>query len=362
MMRVLSFTKYGRAAASTRHRVLQYLPRLAEAGIEVDHHALIPDDYVLSLASQDGYSRAALARRYRDRFRQLRAAKHYDLIWVYAEMFPKLPAAFERLVFRSGRPILYDIDDAFFHQYDDHPRAPMRWLLGGKLEPLLRGARLCCCGNDYLRDYALRFCPDARVLPTVVDTEIYRPRAGPPPEGPPLVGWIGSPSTWCNVQPILPVLEEVVRSGLARVRVIGAGREAERDRFPGLEMADWSEPTEVEEVRAMDIGIMPLLDLPFQRGKSGFKLIQYMACGLPVVAAPVGVNGQIVGGDRHGFLARAPGEWRDALFRLIGDPALRSRMGEANRERAVALYSLAAQAPHLIAAMRDAVQRPAVSR
>lgn len=362
-MRVLAFTKYGRAAASTRQRVLQYFPALNAAGIEVEHHALIPDDYVLNLASGSGYSRSELLRRYLERLRQLRTARAYDLVWVYAEMFPKLPAPFERLIVRSGRPLVYDFDDAFFHPYDDSSSALVRLLLGGKLEPLLKGASVCCCGNDYLRSYALRFCPDSRVLPTVVDTDLYRPREPGPSAGPPLIGWIGSPSNWANVQPILPVLEKLVRSGRARLRVIGAGRQAERDRFPGLEMVDWSEESEVEEVRAMDIGIMPLLDLPFQRGKSGYKLIQYMACGIPVVATPVGVNAQIVASEANGFLVDTPEEWLEVLLRLVDDAVLRARMGAANRQRAVDLYSLSAQAPVLIAAMRDAVaQRPASSR
>jgi glycosyltransferase involved in cell wall biosynthesis len=360
-MRVLAFTKYGRSAASTRQRVLQYLPSLAEAGIAVEHHALLGDDYVRSLSTGGGYSKRAVLGSYAQRLAQLRKAADYDLLWIYAELFPNLPAAFERLAFRSGTPVVYDFDDAFFHQYDDNPRRLVRALLGGKLEPLLRGAALCCCGNDYLRTYASRFCRQTMVLPTVVDTEVYKPSMPREETSLPVIGWIGSPSTWCNVQPILPVLQAISDSGAARVRVIGAGAEAEADRFPGLEMAEWSEETEVGEVAAMDIGIMPLLDRPFQRGKSGFKLVQYMACGLPVVAAPVGVNADIVQPDRNGFLAASPGAWREALVRLLGDAELRARMGAEGRRLAVGTYSLAAQAPRLIAALSGAAGQRATS-
>lgn len=345
-MRVLAFTKYGRTAASTRQRLLQYLPALREAGIEVDHRALLDEDYVTSLSTGGSFSKRRVMASYAQRFGDLRRASEYDLIWIYAELFPNLPAWFERLAFRSGTPVIYDLDDAFFHQYDENPRALVRLLLGGKLEPLIANATACCCGNDYLRDYAARLCPNCVVIPTVVDSEVYRPLDRRASERP-LIGWIGSPSTWCNVQPLLPTLQAIAASAPVRIRVIGAGIKAEQDRFPGLEMVPWEEASEVEEVRAMDIGIMPLLDLPFQRGKSGYKLIQYMACGLPTVASPVGVNGQIVREGETGLLAREPEEWRSALMRLIADPELRSRMGAAGRARAEAEYSLAAQAPRL---------------
>lgn len=351
-MRVLAFTKYGSRAASTRQRVLQYLPTLKAAGIEVEYRPLLGDDYVRNLSDGSGYSRGAVVRAYAARVGELLRGEPTDLLWIYAELFPSLPAAFERLAFRRNLPVVYDFDDAFHHHHESVGNPILRRLLTGKLEPLLRGAAAVCCGNEYLRSYAAQFCGNSHVIPTVVDTELYRPReAGPAPEKP-VIGWIGSPSNWCNLRPLLPVLERATKAG-ARVRVIGAGAQAERDRFLGLELIEWSEETEIEEVRRMDIGIMPLLDLPFQRGKSGYKLIQYMACGLPVIASPVGVNSDIVT-PGNGILARSPDEWEQALTILLGNPDLRARMGEAGRHRAVELYSLASQAPRLIQIFRSA--------
>ena len=352
-MRVAAFTKYDREAASTRQRVLQYLPHLAAAGIDVEVHPLLDDAYVRSLASGAAASKTAIAAAYARRFRQLLGFRSCDLIWVYAELFPWLPASFERLAFRSGRPLVYDFDDAFFHPYDDHSSALVRGALGGKLKPLIRGAAAVCAGNAYLRDYAEAAGTRAIVLPTVVDIDQYRPAASRP-DHPLTIGWIGSPSTWGFVRPLLPLLAELCRIRGVAFSAVGAGAAAEADRFDGLTFVPWSEATEIAAVQAMDIGIMPLPDEPWARGKSGYKLVQYMACGLPVVASPVGVNATIVRDGETGLLATDGGEWRAALTRLIEDSTLRATMGQAGRVRAVEDYSLQAHAPRLIEVMRGA--------
>lgn len=357
-MRVVAFTKYGAQAASTRQRLLQYLPTLRNAGIDVEWHALLDDDYVRGLTQDRKTSKLAIARRYAERMRQLAAARGADALWVYAELFPYLPAAFERLAFAGGAPVIYDFDDAFFHQYDAAPRALVRRMLSGKLEPLLRGAAICACGNAYLRDYAERFCERTTILPTVVDTDAYVP-APAGRHGPVSIGWIGTPSTWRYVRPMLPLLAELAAERGVRVRVVGAGDAAEADRFDGLDLIDWREDTEIAEVQRMDIGVMPLPDEAWARGKSGYKLIQYMACGLPVVASPVGVNAEIVAPGETGFLAQTPAEWRQALAALLDDTALRRRMGEAGRARAVAQYSLEHCAPQMADLFRTARRLPA---
>jgi glycosyltransferase involved in cell wall biosynthesis len=345
-MRVAAFTRYSGKAASTRQRVLQYLPRLRAAGIEVDHHALLDDRYVESLVTAESYPRKRIAGAYFDRIRQVTAAGDVDLVWIYVELFPYLPALMELLATR-GRTVVYDMDDAFFHRYEDSSNPIVRGLLGRKYRHLLSRASACTCGNDYLRDYAQRYCANSIVLPTVVDTEQYVPVKRPEAK-PVVIGWIGSPTTWQTVLPLLPLMRELCAGGDIRFRVIGAGRAAEKDRFPGLDLIDWSEALEVAEVQRMDIGIMPLTDSPFERGKSGYKLIQYMACGLPAVASPVGVNRSIVTEGANGFLATSESEWRVALHRLIADPSLRRRMGERGRRLVETSYSLDSQAPRLI--------------
>lgn len=356
-MRIAAFTKYDRDAASTRQRFLQYVPALESAGMEVSHHPLLGNDYVRSLVSGGPVARRPIVASYVERFMRLLEGPDCDLIWIYAEAFPFLPAAFERMIFRSRKPVVYDFDDAFFVTYDEHPSFWVRLLLAGKLEPLIARATVVCCGNEYVRDFAMRLNAASMWLPTVVDTDVYRPlvrESG----GRVVIGWIGSPSTWPEVRPLLPVIAAICREKGARFRVVGAGDDARSDQFDGLELVDWTEADEVAEVQQMDIGIMPLRNLPFQRGKSGYKLVQYMACGLPVIASPVGANRQLIDHGMNGLLATSPDEWKQALARLILDPELRSTMGDAGRAKVVQDYSLKAHAPRLVELFRSLAGSP----
>ena len=351
-MRVAAFTKYDRQAASTRQRLLQYLPRLAEAGIHVDVFPLLSDDYVQALETGGGFSKGEVVISYAKRLAMLLRGVKADCIFVYAELFPYLPAVFERLVFRSGKPVIYDFDDAFYITYDQMGGAKAA-LLRNKLQPLISGAAVCLCGNPYLRDYAARLDANALVVPTVVDTDAYLPRARGD-DAVPTIGWIGSPSTWRYVSPHLPLLRELCARG-ARFLAVGAGEQAWSDRFHNSEFRDWSEAREIADVQEMDVGIMPLPDEPWTRGKSGYKLVQYMACGAPVVASPVGVNSTIVEHGKHGFLAGSLDDWGSALRRLLSDPALRQSMGALGRARIVESYSLNAQAPRIIELFRRTI-------
>ncbi|WP_155263189.1 glycosyltransferase family 4 protein [Sphingomonas segetis] len=354
-MRLTAFTKYGPMAASTRQRLLQYAPALEAAGVELDFRPLLDDGYVASLATGKRYDRRRIAAAYLRRLRDIAFEPLGDVVFVYAELLPWLPSALERLLLRRGRPIIYDIDDAFFHTYNRHRSALVRSILGRKFEPLLRSAAACICGNAYLRGYVSQYCSRTYVIPTVVDTDGYKP-APKAHEPLPVIGWIGSPTTWRYVRPLLPLLQELVSDGRARVKIVGAGAAASGDSFPGLEFVDWSEASEIEQVQSFDIGIMPLPDDDWARGKSGYKLIQYMACGAPVVASPVGVNAEMVHGDSNGFLASTPDQWRNALDRLVCDSALRHRMGQEGRRLAVRDYSLVAHGPRFVRIILDCVR------
>ena len=360
-MRLLALTKYDMLAAATRQRFRLYEPALNAAGFSVDYAPLLENSHVSGLTSGRRTSVAGLARAYAARMHELARAGRYDGLWVHYELFPFLPGLFERLAGLHGQPLIVDYDDATFDYYA-HSRSPLvRYLLGRKLEPLLRGATACCCGNAYIKAYTERFCDQSTILPTVVDTNLYLP-ASKRPDRPITIGWIGSPSTYVLVPPLLPLLRDLAAQRGVRVRVVGAGKAAERDQFAGLDLVEWSEASEIADVQAMDIGIMPLQDLPFQRGKCGYKLIQYMACGLPVVASPVGVNAAIVDDGVTGLLAIDLDQWRDALNRLIDDADLRAALGQAGRRRAVEDYSLDAHAPRLVEVIRGAVAKGRTSR
>ena len=354
-MKILAFMKYGDLAASTRQRLMIYEPYLAAAGIEVEYLPLLKNEHVRRLAIGRRASIATLIGGYLGRFWQLLTRRDHDLVWVHYELFPYLPGWVERLILVSRKPVVVDYDDATFHQYDASSNWLVRQLLRRKLAPLLRAATVCICGNRYLRDYAVQYCANSIILPTVVDTDAYVPAAGRRHAGPVTIGWIGSPSTWVLVRPYLGLLSDRSERFGIEVRVVGAGAVDEADKFPGLKLIDWSQDSEIAEVQKMDIGIMPVWDGPFQRGKCGYKLVQYMACALPVVASPVGVNRDMVVDGENGFLANSVDEWREILTRLILEPELRARLGKAGRIRAEQHYSLAAQAPHLVKVLRSVV-------
>lgn len=348
LLKLLALTKYGSQAASTRQRFFLYEPALSAAGITIVYSPFFDNDHLERLVAGRRASLLSAVRGYSRRLRAILSARHYDALWVHYEAFPYLPGMVELLATRTGKPIVVDYDDATFHTYASSPNWLVRRFLGRKLKPLLQRAARCCCGNAYLHDYAAEYCAQSMILPTIVDTDRYRP-LGKVGHGPVVIGWIGSPSTWAFVQPLLPVLRRLVEECDVVIRAVGAGDAAERDQFPGLELVKWTEATEIAAVQEMDIGIMPVPDGPFERGKCGYKLIQYMACGLPVVASPVGVNATIVNPGLNGYLARNDEEWRNALLKLIEDRELRTAMGTLGRARVVADFSLARHAPRVIA-------------
>lgn len=356
MRKMLVLSKYGQRAASTRYRFGQYFPALREAGFQPEISPLLDDDY-LRATYEGRLPLAALLRAGLRRWRDLLRAGEYSTVALNYEAFPYLPAIYERLLALQA-PLVLDLDDAIFHRYDMNPL--LRPLLGRKIARVAALSRVAIAGNAYLAEHlragtaALGRETDVRVIPTVVDTSLYRP--APKAAGsPPVIGWIGSPSTAAYLAPVLPVLRELCAGGRARLVIVGAGKAASLQEGAGAELRDWSEHKEIADVQSFDIGIMPLPDDPWSRGKCGFKLIQYMACGLPVVASPVGVNREIVT-EGTGFLASTPQEWKAALERLVGSAELRAGLGAAGRARAEADYSLHRWSWSFVRAVGDATR------
>lgn len=354
-MKVLLLSRYGRQGASTRLRALQYLPRLAAAGIDVTWAPLLDDAYLEALYGAGRRPWPQVARAYLERLGRLLGARDFDLLWIEKELFPMLPATVERLLAATGAPYVVDYDDALFHNYDLHRSALVRRLLGHKIDRVMAGARLVIAGNDYLAARAEQ--AGARwteQLPTVIDLDRYPalPDAPPDPARPFTIGWIGSPQTAEYLAAVAEPLRRLLARGDARLVLIGAGRGAPAD-LPA-EVRPWSEAGEVADIAAFDVGIMPLPDAPWERGKCGYKLIQYMACAKPVVASPVGVNRQLVTPGVNGYLATTAEDWLQALERLQADRALGQRLGAVGRTLVVERYCLQVTAPRLATLLRRA--------
>jgi glycosyltransferase involved in cell wall biosynthesis len=353
-MNLLAYTKYGDRAASARQRYLQFAGNLRAASINLQVAPLLDNSYLDATFSGLAASKMSLARSYARRFGHMLRGCAADGVWLQYEFFPYLPAFFETLALPRSIPFVVDYDDAIFHQYDQHKSPIVRAVLGGKLKPLLRRADLAICGNAYLRDYAAQYCRRTEIVPTVVDTNVYGTAPAPGADRPITVGWIGSPSTWTFVKPLVPLLMEAAQRRNLAIRIVGAGPQA--DVPPLFEFLPWSETDEVTLIQGMDIGIMPLPDEPWAQGKCGYKLIQYMACGLPVIASPVGINSDIVDHGENGFLASTPQEWAAAIAVLVGDSGLRRAMGAAGRLKIERAYSLAVHGPRLAGMLHEVME------
>lgn len=351
-LRIAKLTRYDGLSASTRQRFDQYDTFLAEVGCSTVSLPLIRHGKTSSAG-------LGILRDYTNRIGTLLHARAYDLLWIHGEVLPFVPGWLEAGLVPRGVPVVVDFDDAMFHNYDDRLRRSAHWLLRDKLAPLLRRADAVFCGNQYIRDYVEQFSTHCHYVPTVLDTDVYKPSAAVCPVNRPLsIGWLGSPSTWDGyLVPMLPLLlEEAARAG-AILHAVGASESATANAF--LQIDPWSPQTELDQLQSIDVGVMPLDDTRWARGKCGYKLIQYMACGSPVIASPVGVNRDLVDVGVNGFLAADDDEWRTVLRVLLSDRNLRDRMGAAGRAKIEAEYSIRTWGPRVASLLRDIAERGA---
>jgi glycosyltransferase involved in cell wall biosynthesis len=348
---VLLLTRYERLGASSRVRFLQFLPMLEAQGFTFDVSPLLDNDYVRSLYGGPPVGIGNVLKSYARRFGALRRRLRYDVVWLEKEALPWLPAWME--IARLDRmPYVVDYDDAWFHRYENHWSSP---ILGHKIDTVMQLAHTVVAGNTYLARRARQ--ADARaveIVPTAIDLGRYRNLPVRNGGGPLSVGWIGIPlnAYYLNiVEPALRMLGQQVR-----LHVVGANVPEKLAGIPAESFA-WTEESEVARINDFDVGIMPLNDTVWERGKCAYKLLQVMAAGKPVVASPVGANTEVVEHGVNGYLANSPEEWADALRRLA-DPALRARMGEAARQTVADRYSTAVIGPRFAEILGKAAEAP----
>lgn len=351
-MKALILTRYGRLGASSRLRMLQFLPWLRDAGLDGESQALLDDSMLSSRYRAGGYGRGAMIAAYGARLRSMIRRRRANIVWIEKEALPWFPAAVERAMLR-GVPYVLDYDDALFHNYDLHRLPLVRKLLGRRIDALMAGAALVTAGNEYLAQRAREAGAKwVEIVPTVIDLDRYPVVDVGAREGAlRRIVWIGSPTTAAYLHALEAPLQRLSARHAFKLRVIGA-----QVSLPGVdvECIPWTEDTEVASIAEGDIGIMPLRDSPWERGKCGYKLIQYMACGLPVVASPVGVNEQIVRNGENGYLASSPEEWEQALESLLSDRGRSAAMGRVGRQRVEKEYCVQEVAPRLARLLKQA--------
>ena len=333
---------------SQRYRIEQWEPLLRERGVEITY-APFEDEELHALVYKPGFLAKKLklaTGAFKRRLSLISKVKDYDLVYILREAALLGPPIFERLVHQRGVPIVFDFDDAIFVSYRSPSNGYLSYLkFASKTKTICRISSHVMVGNPYLAEYARQVNDHVTVIPTTIDTEKYRVPRSTEKSDPPVIGWTGSHSTVQHLDTLRGALKKLAERESFRLRVIGAPSYD----LPGVdvEVIRWRSETEVEDVAAIDIGVMPLPEDRWSIGKCGLKALQFMASGIPTVCSPVGVNTNIIQDDQNGFLANTEDEWVDKLSRLLRSHELRQRLGQAGRVTVEEKYSAITQTPRV---------------
>ena len=356
-MKVLFFLLDGETNASSRHRVLQYLPILRQAGIQASVSRPVPERMYQRFVER-GRNKAA----FYSAFLACRAfdvlqAGSFDVVVIQRDLFPFGPPWLEHALRRRNPHLVYDTDDATYLRPAFTPNTPFQRLRRfDKVIDVVRGARWVSVATEPIAAWARRFNPSVSVVPMALNLAEYeRARASASGgDGPIVLGWAGTVGGLGYLEKLAPVLRAVSRTHDVQVRVISGG--FRRVRLPGvpLDARPWRPETALQEMAGFDVGLVPLDDTPFERAKFPFKLLQYMGLGVPSVTSKVGMAASLVRAGENGLLADSPLAWSDRLEALIADAALRGRLGACGRETVASHYTIGWVAPLLIQGLAHA--------
>ncbi len=291
------------------------------------------------------------------RLRVLAQARRADIVVLHREAFPFGPPLLERALARSVRRLVFSFDDALYAPYpysgSGLRRVQYRLKYRRNLGSVMSRSTAVIAGNETLAAYARQFSQHVQVIPTAVDTDNY-PVKTCESDGAVTIGWLGSPSTSVYLKGIEPSLKAIEERHGSRVRFRFIGDAGLRLDLKNLEVLPWRQGVEISDLLSFDIGIMPLLDSEWTRGKCAFKAVQYMAVGIPVVASPIGAAVEAVIADETGYLARSGREWFADLNRLVQEPTLRLRLGANGRSHAERRFSTKSTLPMLVDVLENA--------
>jgi len=346
--RIFILPRYTEKGPSSRVRFYQYIHYLIEAGFECDVQPFFDDGYIESLFQNKPHNFINILLAYIKRIIISLKSNQYSIIWMQYELLPWMPFWLEKIFLRNSIKLVIDYDDAVFNRYSKHRSLLVKRLLGKKIDQLMHLADLVITGNEYLAAHAQQAgAKKVEIIPSAVDTNRYQVRAEVKnKEKERRVGWIGSPTTVKYLLSIENVIKTITNDQTNLI-IIGADLPSVFEGY-SVESWPWSLETEVELIQKLDIGIMPLVDDTFERGKCGYKLIQYMACGLPVIASPVGINQKIIKHGENGFLASNEEEWIETIILLKENLKLRNEMGLKGRKMVEKKYALKVTAPRII--------------
>lgn len=366
--RVLALAPYPESAPSSRFRIVQLRAALAALRVDLTFHPFLGAAAYRTLVRGGALAGAAAVV---EGFESIRGvidrAADYDAVLVQRGVALLFDRRLLDALQRRGVPLIYDFDDAVYLPQE----RGRRWLErlrdpDGTTRAFCRAARVVLAGNEVLADFARAAVGPAgrvRVVPSVVDTDTFRPAGAARPPGPPTLGWVGSDTTVGYLEALAPALRALAGRVPHRLVVVSGAR---RPRLDGVayDFRAWEAGREVADFQELDVGLYPLDDSPWSRGKCGFKALQYLSCGAPCVASPVGVLRDIVRPGVTGLHACDTDAWVEACASLLADPEARARMGDAGRKLVEERYSVRVAAPEIAAAVEEAIRvavRPAFS-
>lgn len=345
-----------------RYRLEQWEPLLRERGVEITW-APFEDDELHSIVykpGQMGKKLQLVTRNLARRLSTINRARKYDLVYILREAALLGPPVFERLLYQQRVPFVFDFDDAIFVSYRSPSNGYLSYLkFASKTKTICRLASHVMVGNPYLAEYAGAVNENVTVIPTTIDTVKYRVAPPKTTDGPIVIGWTGSFSTVQHLDTLRGALKKLAQTEKFRLRVIGTP--TYELSSVDVEAMQWRAATELEDLHAIDIGVMPLPDDNWSKGKCGLKALQFMALGIPTICSPVGVNTDIIQDNENGFLAMSESEWVDKLTRLLRDAELRRRLGDAGRVTVEQRYSAATQAPRVYEIFKSVQREPQIN-
>jgi glycosyltransferase involved in cell wall biosynthesis len=356
-MRILFLTQYPAIAPSPRYRVYQLVPWLEKDGIHCDVEPLIDESAYLKSRNKGNtiWKAGLMASAFAKRMKLAKRAADYDLVYILKGAFMYGPPIVERRIRKTGVPMIFDFDDAIYIHKGSTANGIMdRFRSTDRIPETIAMVDRVVVPNRYLADYSSQFNTRVTVVAEAEDTDRFTARPAHQQRDQIVIGWIGSPSTVKYLKLIENALREICqRHPHVTIRSVGGNFEADGVR---VENIPWSFEREVPNFHGLDIGIMPLPMEEWSKGKSGCKLRQYMASGVPGVATKIGYNCELVDHETNGLLVESEAEWVEALDRLIRDHELRNRFAVAGRQSVVERFSIPVIGPRLIEAFRNTIE------
>lgn len=321
MLKITIFPRYNTMGASSRYRFYLYADRLRELKYEVNISSFLDNEYLKRLYNHKRINPLMILKSYCRRF--FKAAFSSKAILLEYELFPYLPYWISRIFLHNKRYIL-NYDDNVWTKYASNP------MLVRKYDCLIKNADGVIAANEYLFRKIQAMNPNVIKIPTVVDLNLYQVNSTKFERF--TVVWIGTPVTYRYIQQAADCLKAMAAAVDFELLIV-AGEQLRKLTIDGVNMrfVNWSAGVEVELLVRSHVGIMPLTDDDFSRGKSAFKIIQYLAAGLPVIASPVGENCNVIKNGSNGFLASNAEEWVDAIVKLQNSPEVYDAMAVAAR-------------------------------